>query len=116
MEMGRGYLPGIELMDDGLEPDDGKETGREATDPGQEENGERNQTRVAGVFRVFGTDATHLGRRFLLHDTLRTRAHGKRGRTRLGGARKSWKWVVEDFPPRKWTRRRFVDNPGRVRN
>lgn len=43
-----GLLPWIELVNDALEPDDGKQPGGEARDPGQQEDGESDQTKVAG--------------------------------------------------------------------
>lgn len=60
-----GNLPWVELVDDALESDDGKESGREAADPGEQENRKGNQAAVAGVFRVFGADTTHRSSRFV---------------------------------------------------
>lgn len=46
-------------MDDALEPDHGKQAGGEATDPGQEQNGECDEARVTGIFCVFLVNSRH---------------------------------------------------------
>lgn len=66
-------------MDDALEPDDGEEAGREAADPGEQQNRKGDETGVAGIFGVSRADTTHLARRFLGQCTRRTQAEPLRG-------------------------------------
>lgn len=82
------YSPWIELVDDALEPDHCEQAGGEATDPGQEENGECDEARITGIFFVFLVNSRHV------HAGSYVRALVVHLRVRCTGRWDAGRWVV----------------------